>query len=504
MIHAGEKARTQYGETIIKLLEALRQQNAVPGRIGIGDSTMLMKQRMGMIARFRTPSRWSSLALAPLLALGVACLTNAPAGPAAEPEVELANATAQTSKLDIGLRFTVIDAETGRGLKDAKILDAYSGGRDHLSSDENGLVNITEPKNKRLADLTLWVTREGYVPKIVTWRNGSPHPKTYTMRLDRALTIGGLISDEDGVPIANVNIRGPGIPTDFPPEHISFHTTESAVHSDAEGKWSSPFVPLNYDTVRLVLTHPDFEVNQTKVSIDRRSKSDLKLVLRRGYRVSGIVKSKAGQPIAKAEIREVRDRSRRQKHEAISAADGSFALNGLSGRRTVSLVAQAEGYALEVIELELTKDRNDIEFKLPKGRLLKGRITDLAGIPLSKVLVGTQSDTPWNRVYKWRTRTDETGRFVWNSAPQEALEYWINAKGFKHRSRIQLVADGSEHEIQLSPAEAPIVITGTAVDAESGESIPEFEALVGELRHLNIMGNIPTDWWSRGRIGKNG
>src|SRR5579862_3522873 len=87
----------------------------------------------------------------------------------------------------------------------------------------------------------------------------------------------------------------------------------------------------------------------------------------------------------------------------------------------------------------------------------------------------------------WLARTDSQGRFEWDSAPGEPLLYWFEAEGFDWSRGLLLKADGIEHEIRLasngSAAAVPTVtITGTAVDAETGQPVDEFKVLIGEIR----------------------
>lgn len=63
-----------YGQTILKLLERFARPSAMPGLVGILEDKHQMKRRIGMIARFKQPPRWSiggGLLLAACAALGL-------------------------------------------------------------------------------------------------------------------------------------------------------------------------------------------------------------------------------------------------------------------------------------------------------------------------------------------------------------------------------------------------------------------------------------------------
>ena len=69
--------RRSYGETILKLLEGFTRPAPLPCVAGILEDRTLIAHRLAMIARFKKSSRWSVLAVALLVVLGVVGLTDA-------------------------------------------------------------------------------------------------------------------------------------------------------------------------------------------------------------------------------------------------------------------------------------------------------------------------------------------------------------------------------------------------------------------------------------------
>ena len=66
------------------------------------------------------------------------------------------------------------------------------------------------------------------------------------MRLDRALSVGGIVINEQGQPVEGVKIRvqNPGN-KDGQKENIDFQTT--SVMSDAHGRWLFNSIPKDWD-----------------------------------------------------------------------------------------------------------------------------------------------------------------------------------------------------------------------------------------------------------------
>lgn len=65
-----------YGRTIIKLLESFSCPSAMTGLVGILEDKQQMKRRIQMIAKFKSPGRWSALAVIAIGCLGLVTLTD--------------------------------------------------------------------------------------------------------------------------------------------------------------------------------------------------------------------------------------------------------------------------------------------------------------------------------------------------------------------------------------------------------------------------------------------
>lgn len=99
--------------------------------------------------------------------------------------------------------------------------------------------------------------------------------------------------------------------------------------------------------------------------------------------------------------------------------------------------------------VELREPTNVLNFVLAAGVWFHGRVIDEAGQPIANAAVRTDSDNQGRRPFQWFTRTDDDGRFEWNSAPTQETLFWFEADGYEVIRDIPMVPDGKDLEIKL-------------------------------------------------------
>ena len=122
---------------------------------------------------------------------------------------------------------------------------------------------------------------------------------------------------------------------------------------------------------------------------------------------------------------------------------------------------------------------------MPAGRVLRGRVVDDGENPVVGATIEAASPSSDSRtLFEWRATTDADGRFVWEAAP-EVQEYAVYASGYETRSRLPLVADGSEQTIRLTKGtgHAATRIFGHVVDAETRQPPPSVRVQIWETRN---------------------
>jgi RNA polymerase sigma factor (sigma-70 family) len=213
------------------------------------------------------------------------------------------------------MTFRVVDAQTGTGIRDARI-HAYNlaagwlrESRD-LLTDTNGnapLPNSTADSwffrdyspTEDTKGLSIFVVAEKYVPTQVL----VPKPTDYTIKLDRAANSGGWVMDEEGFPVAGVQlaIQTPG---HWPGHEANIDFQRCLVTNREDGSWSYPYVPVDYtNEIQFVLKKPGYAGTMIKVPVSQVNLTNLILVIEHGFSITGHVLDSQKKPIANARIK---------------------------------------------------------------------------------------------------------------------------------------------------------------------------------------------------------
>jgi RNA polymerase sigma factor (sigma-70 family) len=395
------------------------------------------------------------------------------------------NPSAPTVAKSVKTSFHVLDADTGLGLAQAQLHFAFfgPGGEEEshaILTDNNGDAPIQEPDDStKNGGPNVFVTAEGHVPKVVGFHGGAV-PADYTIRLDPAMTVGGMVVDEQGLPVAGVKIlvQTPGNkPGQI--ENVDFQTCPITNRED--GSWSCSYIPRDYtNEIRFILEKPGYAATCPVVPVAQVDLKNLMLVISRGFAITGRVTDAQGQPVVAADINTLNgDHNTRQSGK--TDEQGYFILLGVAGETApgvlsqvpplatneagavsirgivgqgmlhVEISVQARGFASQTKQVELLDATNAANFSLSQGNIFRGQVVDEAGNPVPGAVVRTDYDFK-NQVeppFEWKAHTDVNGRFEWDSAPAGETCYWFEAEGFKSIRGLRLLADGSDHEITL-------------------------------------------------------
>lgn len=148
---------------------------------------------------------------------------------------------------------------------------------------------------------------------------------------------------------------------------------------------------------------------------------DLKIELIEGTKVAGVVRDEKGRPIEGATV----ETFHFTNHPLITGADGAFEIDGLD--------PAFGGYSLNVTHADYPAVSTSflapkagqtamIDVTLKPGVTVHGRVTDLRGNPVARVLVGnTTSGAVWNCL---TSRTDDEGLYKLKNVPVGELVLW--------------------------------------------------------------------------------
>lgn len=358
------------------------------------------------------------------------------------------SATSAASKSALpGKRFflNVRTAAANQPIPNTRVL-LYAGGptevRNEFQTDTNGLCELPIPA-KDFDYVYLWVSAEGFVPKVMIWRAYElTDPITsYTTKLDPGLTIHGMVVDEQGGPVAGASIKfvGPGANM-MQRENVSFSSELSSVRTDARGQFISRQMPLQaQDGMGLGISHPDFARQWLQVRIPEAIQSNLVVKLAKGFPVSGQVLSERGDPMSGITV------SAPEPHggpnlRAQTGANGEFLLAHLPPG-AAELRVDSEGFRPLKETILVGTNTEPVTLKLqasaptpldgPKPVRLSGKVVDAdSGEPLPRfsVLLDERRGTSRDFIGEGRN-----GAFDWVNPLTYASEYTleINAGGYE-------------------------------------------------------------------------
>ena len=397
------------------------------------------------------------------------------------------------------MSLQLVEDESGAALASAKLhlFYMFADGRGKVVkavTDSKGQLEVDFPQLP-YRGVNMFVTADGHAPKVVSWGFRTPMPSDYTMRFQRGLTIGGTVLDEQGQPVsgAKIEFNGPG--GDISQlENIEFGP-DAMAHSDTSGRWSCNMIPKDWDRVSFTVRHPQHAETNMSVQTQSPEAQQLLITLSPGFTVAGKVIDSNSIPISGAEVRQVRLNDENER-TAKSDATGTFELKSLTPGELM-LAVQAKGFAPAVRTLQLTKDISTLLFQLEPGHVLRGRVVDQAGHPVTNAFVETTRRAV-DKV-RWSTNTDANGRFSWDSAPVEPLLYSVLAEGFGRAYAQSVDADGTEHEIKLTgTANETFQVTGNVVDADTGAALDAFKVSISEL---DANWAFPLEYYTQGHDG---
>jgi len=408
-----------------------------------------------------------------------------------------ANIAASTRQNDPNfkhLKLRVVDADSGDGLSNAPVFLSVwrkQAIENHwnLATDATGYCDVAyEPDAGRI---DVGVLQNGWAARYATWPSEglSGFPFEYVLRLARVTnSIGGLIRDPQGRPLADVQIHFQG--HDFGEhanrerlrERFGFVYKVPATRTDLNGRWSFAFIPPDHRGFQIEAQHPDFADTILISSPAQRSlaeieSSELKRLwagqlastMNIAFTLTGIVVDEQNKPISGAKVQQ-----REQSEIFVTDAAGNFRVPKLK-EGSWTLTVTAEGFAPIRTNALISTMMKPALVTLRTGAVLRVRVVDEDGFEVPDAEVGMEQWGENRHDFSWRERTDFSGRIEWTSAPRDVeLELFARKDGFCYTRSVRVRADGEEHTIAIYHA---LDVYGRVVDAETGRAIRDFKAL---------------------------
>jgi RNA polymerase sigma factor (sigma-70 family) len=412
-------------------------------------------------------------------------------------------ATAPTGPV---FKFQAVDGVTGKGLVGARVLVVTAQDPQHIDTKTN---LVTDAQGR--CDIPLvfsncmmvaaGVLADGYEERSVFAGGNEPVPPGWVLKMYRGSTIGGVVQDEAGRPVANADIlvqffgTGDSSAREFQRERPGFPSEDIAVATtDAFGRWQFRSAPETNGDFLVAVRHPQFPtvnfqtdadtrnyVQPNRVGLDSLHTGRAVLVLKSGLGLGGIVTDEQQNPIANAKV-QFGENFDDKGPASTTDGKGAFALNSLKvggGHITIT----APGFAPERLAVNVANDSKPVTVRLKPSALLRVRVVDEHGNGMPGVDVRLQG---WrgNNTLEWGGATDNDGRISWDSAPVDQLNMFAGKQGYFYSRQNLMTADGEEHVIKMHKE---LTVSGWALDAATGQAITDFKAVPGadrlELAH---------------------
>jgi len=352
--------------------------------------------------------------------------------------------------------------------------------------------------------LALVTKRDGFADTRLRWYadRGQKIPQEYTLRLARAVSIGGTVVDADDNPVVGAEIyfgNSPGPSQDGSIETSDFGWPFSiTAASDSQGHWQ--ITRMAKEVIRSIgggAQHPLYVRSAYENNPGNQGKllaGTYEFRLGRGVEVSGSVVDTNGEPVpnAKVTVGHVSDVNSRKTD---SDTHGRFHLASCIPGKTL-LTAEANGYAATTVPVDLETNTGPIRITVAAGKVLRLHVINSEGNPIPKAQVWLNPFSPDGAdstpvQVDFKRLTDVKGNLKWSNVPNQELTFDISAPGYMRISRIKITPDEGEHVITLPAA---LTISGTVRDAATGELIPQFKLIAGWPETNKLTGVVRNRW----------
>jgi serine/threonine protein kinase len=210
--------------------------------------------------------------------------------------------------------------------------DIYEG-----RTDAEGRFKIPTPPK---ATIALDAFYPGYESVSGTLMQGSPfhlfdlpfpadHPQKFTIKLAPSLYVAGVVVDEDGQALSNVEVGA----TMERKDGMGMANVKYA-QTDAKGRFEIfdfPLKPRVESRGQLTFESPAMlrSVIDDVYPLNETQRASIRIILRRGHDIKGVVTSAGGRPAAHTLVEAIPSDPAAQFKEAATDADGRFVLQGL-------------------------------------------------------------------------------------------------------------------------------------------------------------------------------
>ena len=362
----------------------------------------------------------------------------------------------------------------------------------------NGEISVPMPRNKAAVEfMSLIVDAEPYVVFGKFWYpQRTPNRSIaaeYEFKLETGQSVGGRVTDADGMPVPNVKVHVTGSPNNGKrqPPRPSAH--EFTATTDNDGRWVQGRLPTDLSDVQMQCRHAEFISDPNKTwerdeSVQSLIKHEHHKVLKKGTLLTGRITDSDGKPVKGARLRMGSDFSLAHADIPTTDADGRFRFPHCSkGRDAVTAVK--DGWAPSMQFARIGNDPLHLELRMQPAKTVTVKVVDANGAPVAGVSV--MPDT-WREVrtlhfvrqhfgYDY-PKTDANGLWVWKSAPADEVMYNTYKPGWRRIYKVAVTASDDVYQLTMA---REVVVSATAVDAATGKAISNYRYTPGSGSSLH-------------------
>ncbi|MBU6399162.1 MAG: sigma-70 family RNA polymerase sigma factor [Verrucomicrobia bacterium] len=360
------------------------------------------------------------------------------------------------------LTLRVVSAADNRPASGADVLAYYwnfpeaTAPSVRLHTDGTGACQVPVA-SQRFETLRVWISAPGYVPEVIDWHQYeiASLDTLYTVRLQRGLTVSGVVRNGSGKTVAGVRLQigSPGVNL-AQRENIGYHPDLSSFTSGERGRWQCDQVSPNADNLTLFLTHPDFARKRVYLPIHGQEATNAVLVMSVGVPLTGSVLTTNNVPILDAKVEEI-DPYGGPSLSAQTDETGQFVFAHVNPG-VMKLQVQARNYASVTKNITVERSMSPVQFVLsdwaPAGR----RATSAGEIHLVGNVVDAKTGLP---IPRFTVVMDELrgGHPTFVGDGKDGRFDWMHACRFFHEFSLEVDAPGyqpvASEVVEVSPQE---------------------------------------------------
>ncbi|MCL2742326.1 MAG: hypothetical protein FWE67_00575 [Planctomycetaceae bacterium] len=377
--------------------------------------------------------------------------------------------------------------EDGKPVADVQVGIAWEA--PVLKSNQKGICTLDFLKTKS-THIGIWH------PDYVYLRCGfgafgiEPIPKELTVHLERSREGGGIIVDEQGMPIKGVSVHlfytkdKPDLQKPYPEQLYRMPTYQEPT-TDDEGRWTVTWIPTkNFYPLTLSVSVPGYapqrvDFEQEDESFQALLDKSHQMVLSPGLKLTGKLIAEDGANLERTVVKVGGPFRSIHTPGIVVSETGDFLLNDLvAGTYTIQVIP--ENHAPLVLSTTLAADSPPVEIPLKHGKPIRFRVTDPEGKPIPGVemrcfFCHDLESSFFSDLRHVIKATDSEGRTVWNNALDVPCEYVFYHNDYLFVAVPDLIPRDEEYPITMC---RKMTVRGTVVDAETKQAVPRFWAAI--------------------------